>query len=345
MMRLANVAIQDDPDASPTRTPRAADDDNGDSFGDHLATQRARKAKKPDELAHDEATIPPLPPPPAIEAKPTALAPISQTSPASALIAASFGRALAAIVNNAAPTPAAPAPAADPQVATPAPPTTANAPATPTPAKPTAPNPGDADPAATDIAAIAQAAIAQSDAQPAAPALTPLEQALHDLLEQLHDRREQPSQGSEPPAPHAATASPAPHAVVAVDAVPVRDVRSTPAAAPAAAVREMRELPEPNANPSHLHLVLGDDSDRVVVTVAVRGNDVNIAVRGNDEMTAAALARNAGVLEHAMRARGLDLSSFSAERDHDHSKRNRDQDRDQEHRDDQSEPFRLEELP
>ncbi len=342
-MRIATGAIHQEPDASEPRTARASDDEHGDSFGDHLATQRARKAKNTGEPAHDEATIAPLPPPPTVDPKPIVLVPISQTSPASALIAASFGRALAAIVNGATPTPTAAVATADPRAA---PQATDDPPAPPSAAKAEAPSPGDAEPAPTELAAIAQAAIAQTDAQPAAPALTPLEQALHDLLEQLHDRRDQPAhQGGEPALPHVTSASPTLHPAVVVEAAPARDVRATPAAAPAAAVREMRELPEPNANPSHLHLVLGDDSDRVVVTVAVRGNDVNVAVRGNDELTAAALARNAGVLEHAMRARGLDLSSFSAERDHDHSKSNRDSERDPKRRDDQSEPFRLEELP
>jgi len=91
---------------------------------------------------------------------------------------------------------------------------------------------------------------------------------------------------------------------------------TTHAAEPPPALREMT-APEMPVAQSHVHLIVGDDADRVVVTVAVRGNDVNVALRAGDEHTAAALARNAGALDHAMRARGLDLSSFSAERDPD----------------------------
>jgi|GEM_PF-3703846 len=83
------------------------------------------------------------------------------------------------------------------------------------------------------------------------------------------------------------------------------------------AVREPAPLPE-NPNPSHVHLVLDDGPERVVVTVAVRGNEVNATIRGGDEQMAAAIARNAASLDHALRAGGLDLSSFSSERDLDH---------------------------
>lgn len=83
------------------------------------------------------------------------------------------------------------------------------------------------------------------------------------------------------------------------------------------AVREPAPLPE-NPNPSHVHLVLDDGPERVVVTVAVRGNEVSATIRGGDEQTAAAIARNAASLDHALRAGGLDLSSFSSERDLDH---------------------------
>jgi len=80
------------------------------------------------------------------------------------------------------------------------------------------------------------------------------------------------------------------------------------------AVREPAPLTE-NPNPSHVHLVLDDGPERVVVTVAVRGNEVNATIRGGDEQTAAAIARNAASLDHALRAGGLDLSSFSSERE------------------------------
>ncbi len=83
------------------------------------------------------------------------------------------------------------------------------------------------------------------------------------------------------------------------------------------AVRDPAPLPE-NPNPSHVNLVLDDGPERVVVTVAVRGNEVHAMVRGGDEQTAAAIARNAASLDHALRAGGLDLASFSSERDLDH---------------------------
>lgn len=83
------------------------------------------------------------------------------------------------------------------------------------------------------------------------------------------------------------------------------------------AVREPAPLPE-NPNPSHVNLVLDDGAERVVVTVAVRGNEVHAMVRGGDDQTAAAIARNAASLDHALRAGGLDLASFTSERDLDH---------------------------
>jgi hypothetical protein len=85
-------------------------------------------------------------------------------------------------------------------------------------------------------------------------------------------------------------------------------------------VRDPAPLPD-NPNPSHVHLVLDDGGERVVVTVAVRGNEVNATIRGGDEQTAAAIARNAASLDHALRAGGLELSSFSSERDLDHHAR------------------------
>jgi hypothetical protein len=81
------------------------------------------------------------------------------------------------------------------------------------------------------------------------------------------------------------------------------------------------EAPELPIAQSHVHLVVGDDAERIVITVAVRGSDVNVALRAADDHTADALARNAGALDHAMRMRGLDLASFSAERDPDQPRR------------------------
>ncbi len=69
------------------------------------------------------------------------------------------------------------------------------------------------------------------------------------------------------------------------------------------------------ATPNHLHLVMGDGDARVVLTVAVRGADINVSMRTSDDSTAASFARNAGSLDDAMRGRGLHLNEFSAERD------------------------------
>jgi len=74
-------------------------------------------------------------------------------------------------------------------------------------------------------------------------------------------------------------------------------------------------MPEPPANPSHVHLVLEDGPERVVATVAVRGSEVHVALRAHDDATAAALARNAASLDHAMRARGLALGEMTTDRE------------------------------
>jgi hypothetical protein len=69
------------------------------------------------------------------------------------------------------------------------------------------------------------------------------------------------------------------------------------------------------ANPSHVHLVVDDGPERVVVTVAMRGNAVHVALRGTDDATTAAFARNAATLDHAMHARGLVLGELTTERE------------------------------
>lgn len=222
-------------------------------------------------------------------------------SPVAALLAAAVGRAFGAF-GRAAPT-GVPAPEANP-------------------------------PAAATAATPTGVAIAM-------PALSPLEQAIHDLLGQLgeHDTDE--------PDPEAAGAVPEVdlalfHAFGAAPAVAARDAAPS-AAAPvhAASLAEPADLP---ANPSHLHLVLDDGPERVVVTVAMRGSDVHVALRASDDATSAALARNAGSLDHAMRARGLVLGELTTERE----PRDRRPSRDAEPREqptDDAEPFKLEETP
>jgi hypothetical protein len=174
---------------------------------------------------------------------------------------------------------------------------------------------GDAVRAAQDIIAASLASVA-----PPAPTVpreltpTPLELAIQDLLARAprpviekvtqtppaddHEEPDAPAQPFEVASPR--SHEPAPH-------VPGRPVATT-------AVREPAPLPE-NTNPNHVHLVVDNGADRIVVTVAVRGSEVHVGMRTNNDDLAAALARNAGVLDHAMLAKGLDLSGFTAERD------------------------------
>lgn len=105
------------------------------------------------------------------------------------------------------------------------------------------------------------------------------------------------------------------------------------------AVREPAPLPD--APSSHMHLVVGEGDQRMVVTVAVRGEQVTTTVRGGDEQMQAALARNAASLDHALHTKGLDLSSFTAERDSaDHTKHQHEAPE----REETQEQFRLEEI-
>jgi hypothetical protein len=76
---------------------------------------------------------------------------------------------------------------------------------------------------------------------------------------------------------------------------------------PAPPPREQPDEAEaPAGAPSHVHLVLDDEGERLVVTVAVRGNDVHVALRMGDQSATAAV-RNAHALDNALRNSGLDL--------------------------------------
>lgn len=156
-------------------------------------------------------------------------------------------------------------------------------------------------------AATKQVAAAASDPDVPVP-MTPLEQAVHDLIDRLRDPREDKEPGAEAVTIHAAPVAPAVFA-------PIED-RDVAAPVPVAPVRE----PEPEIeqaqllNPSHIHLVI-DEAERLVITVAVRGDNVTAHIRGGDDTTAAAFARNAATLDTAMRARGLQLTDFQASRD------------------------------
>lgn len=203
-------------------------------------------------------------------------------------------------------------------------------------------------------------------------ALTPLEQAVHDLLGQFTDEQtiEQPTElrelGTLAPIDPThdvsddLTGEPLRGAVDGFSA-PRIAAQHTTAATP---VNAVREAPEPPTNPSHIHLVVDDGPQRVVVTVAMRGGDVHVAMRSSDDTTTSALARNAASLDHAMRARGLSLGELTAERDpaqHDrprhhepppsqHHHESPPRDRPHQHHEPQErrspdEPFELEETP
>jgi len=182
-------------------------------------------------------------------------------------------------------------------------------------------------------------------------ALTPLEQAVHDLIGTFSARPRAPIHADDRDPADAAPAqgldslnalgafAPVPRPAVAFGAPAI-------AASPTHATT-LAQPPEPAANPSHVHLVLDDGPERVVVTVAMRGTDVHVTMRGSDDATTAALARNAASLDHAMRARGLARGEFTAERE-------LPQDRPRHHRPDaappkrgtpDTEPFTLEETP
>jgi len=154
-------------------------------------------------------------------------------------------------------------------------------------------------------AAAATQQVANTAADPEVPPpMTPLEQAVHDLIDQIRDTKEESKPHAEP-----IDAIPTAPAVYA----PIED-RDVAPAVPVAPVRELDAEAAQPLNPSHVHLVI-DEAERIVVTVAVRGDNVFAHVRGGDDATQAALARNAATLDTAMRARGLQLTDFQASRD------------------------------
>lgn len=203
--------------------------------------------------------------------------------------------------------------------------TKATPPATP------APQPQDPQELATASALVSELRMLAPQAKPEAP-VTPLEQAVHDLLEQLD--RSDPHRD----APQTAQTTFGHTLITATQDAPP-EAPGAPKDLPAVARPEAPAQAEAAANPSHVHLVVEDGATRVVLTVAVRGEEVRVQMRANDDSLAADLARNAGALDHALRARGLDLHDFTAERDPDHG------DRDQPRREPQrrDERFTLEE--
>jgi hypothetical protein len=217
-----------------------------------------------------------------------------------------------------------------------------------------------AAPGAADAAAETPAtAAAPAGFDLATTAMSPLEQAVHDLIgrfsdrDPAHARAAKPGEDSDPIEPADAGFAAgalfggfaAPLHVTAANDAPVRGATATTAGPAAAFVAPA--APELPSNPSHIHLVLDDGPERVVVTVAVRGSDVHVALRGSDDATTTALARNAASLDHAMRGRGLALSELTTERDPNpqHSPPGHQEPEPRERRKPDAEPFELEEKP
>jgi len=148
-------------------------------------------------------------------------------------------------------------------------------------------------------------AVAPEPAESAQPAMTPLEQAVHDLLSELADKKAPAHEATTTPVGATFQLAPA-TTIAAPEAKP--DVQPTASVAPAPPPAEL-------VSQNHAHLVLDDANGRVVLTVAVRGSEVNVSVRATDDATAASLARNAASLDDAMRGRGLQLAQFDAQRD------------------------------
>lgn len=171
---------------------------------------------------------------------------------------------------------------------------------------------------AANTDAVHGATAATDAASLAGTALTPLEQAVRDLVTQLGDSGGHGRSGRLADIDDDAGTA-APSALAGFGALPAftaaHDAPARAAAPHAAGHAAPAQLPDPPSNPSHVHLVLHDGPERVVATVAVRGSEVHVALRASDEATAAALARNAGSLDHAMRTRGLALHDLSAERE------------------------------
>jgi hypothetical protein len=169
-------------------------------------------------------------------------------------------------------------------------------------------------PPATPIPTLPEPGAAPIATPAIAPALTPLEQAVQTFLAQLGPDVDPEPAGEDDEQPETAGLAEATTPIATATPSPARvapEAHRPAAIAPAAPI-ELPRAPEPPANPSHVHLVMEDGAERVVITVAVRGDEVRVAMRANDEATVAALARNAGSLDHALRARGLDLTDFTA---------------------------------
>ena len=152
------------------------------------------------------------------------------------------------------------------------------------------------------LAAIVQLLVVTKPEAAPEPPLTPLEQAVHDMLTELADHKE----AVVPDVTMAQALQFAPTSIIAAPDAPIEIKQAAPLAA---------QQPQELVSQNHAHLVFDDPNGRIVMTVAIRGSEVNVSMRASDDSTAAALARNAGSLEEAMRGRGLQLAQFDAQRD------------------------------
>jgi len=206
----------------------------------------------------------------------------------------------------------------------------------------TAPENPEAPPVQPEVPEVARPAAL--DPEPPKRPLTPLEEAVHALLARIASDDHAPARiASDDHAPATRATTVATPSLTAPVAPQVRDAvpRPQPARDPAPAGPPELHRPDDAPLPSHVRLVLEDAGERVVVTVAVRGAEVNVALRASDDHLAASLARNAASLDHALRARGLELDHLSSEREPPGRERPPQPDR---HRDDDdTEPFELEE--
>ncbi len=201
----------------------------------------------------------------------------------------------------------------------------------------TAPNTDAAD-AATPVASVPAPGVGTLP-------MTPLEQAVHDLLGRIAEPDAADVGPSEAPLDGHPDADLAPfHMLASTHVASAAHDPAAPAATTPGRAAAPIQVPEPPANPSHVHLVLEDGAERTVVTVALRGNEVHVAMRSTDDTTTSALARNAASLDHAMRARGLALAELTAEREPNHRPPPRDPEP-RESRAPHNEPFELEETP
>ncbi len=179
----------------------------------------------------------------------------------------------------------------------------------------------------TATAATAQpAAVAQPPAMVAANTnapelalpLSPLEQALQDLVDRIQPVEPDSEDTEEPEALPVMPEGSSPTIQMPIAAeTDVPAARPTPRADAPAPVTDLEKLAEMQAtqaeNASHVNLVIDDGDARIVLAVAVHGQDVRVAMRAGDDHLAASLARNAASLDHALHARGLDLAELANE--------------------------------